>query len=72
MFDVFIFADIEMPFTGRKKAFCVLEYARSQSNKTVRHAFVREFSKQSPTVVQILTWHKEFKEDGCLCRRKGS
>ena len=47
MFDVFIFADIEMPFTG-KKAFCVLEYARSESNKAVQHAFVSEFSKQSP------------------------
>ena len=51
--DVFIFTDIEMPFTGREKAFCVLDYARSQSNKTVQHAFVREFSKQSPTAMQI-------------------
>ena len=32
MFDVFIFTDIEMPFTGREKAFCVLEYAQSRSN----------------------------------------
>ena len=34
MFDDFISTDIEMPFTGREKTFCVLEYARSQSNKT--------------------------------------
>ena len=27
MFNVFIFADIEMSFTGRERAFCVLEYA---------------------------------------------
>ena len=46
MFDVFILTDIEMSFTGREKAFCVLEYARSQLNKTVQHVFVREFSKQ--------------------------
>ena len=32
-----------MPFTGREKAFCVLEYARLQSNKTVQYALVREF-----------------------------
>ena len=70
MYDVFILADIEMPFTGREKAFCVLEYARSQSNKTVQYAFVREFSKRSPTAMQIWTWRKTFKEEGCLCRRK--
>ena len=37
-FDVFVLLHIEIPFTGRGKAFCVLEYARSQSNKTVLHA----------------------------------
>ena len=53
MFNVRIFTDIEMPLTGREKEFCLLEYARSQLNKTVQHAFVTEFSKQSPTVMQI-------------------
>ena len=72
MFYVFIFTDIEMPFTGREKSICVLKYARSQSNKTVQHAFVREFSKQSPTAMQIWTWHKKYEEEGCLCKRKGS
>eukprot|EP00106_Octopus_bimaculoides_P013063 XP_014780505.1 PREDICTED: uncharacterized protein LOC106876455 [Octopus bimaculoides] len=56
---------IEMAFTGREKAFCVLEYARTQSNMT-------EFSKKSPTAMQIWPWHKKFKEEGCLCRAKGS
>ena len=69
-FDVFILADTEMPFTGREKAFCVLEYALSQSNDTVQHASVREFSKQSPTAMHIWTWHK--KKKGCLCMKKGS
>ena len=67
MFDVSICTDIEMPITGIEKAFCVLE-----SNKTVWHVFVREFSKQLPTAMQIWTWHKNLKEEGCLCRRKGS
>ena len=44
--------------------FCVLKYARSQSNKTVQHAFVTEFSIQSPTAMQIWTWHKKFTEEG--------
>ena len=72
MFDVFIFTDIGMSFTRREKAFCVLEYARSQSNKTLQHAFVREFSKQPPTAMQIWTWPKKFKEEGCLCWKNGS
>ena len=67
MFNVFIFTDIEFPFTERENAFFVLQYARSQSNKTMQYAFVREFSKQSPTVMQIWTWHIKFKEEGCLC-----
>ena len=43
MSDVFIFIHIEMPITGIENALYLLEYARSQSNKTVQHAFVREF-----------------------------
>ena len=39
----FIFIDIEMPLTGREKALCALEYARSQSNNAVQHALMREF-----------------------------
>ena len=61
-----------MPFTGREKALCALEYARSQSNKTVQHACVREFSKQYPTAMQIWAWHRKFKDEGCLGMRKGS
>ena len=40
MFDIFILTDIEMTFTGREKASCVLEYAQSQSNMTA--ACIRE------------------------------
>ena len=72
MFNVFIFTDIEMPFTGREKVFCVMEYAPSHSNKTVQHAFVREFIKQLQTAMKIKIWHKKFKEEGCSCMRKGS
>ena len=48
--------------------FCVLEYARSQSKKTVQQAFVKEFSKQLPTVMQIWTWYKKLNDYSCLCR----
>ena len=72
MFNVFMFTDLEMPFTGREKALCVLENARSLSNKSVQYEFAMEFSKESPSAMQIRTWHKKFKEEGCLYRRKGS
>ena len=42
-----------MVFTSRAKAFCVLEYARTNSNKTVQRAFVKKLSKKSPTAKQI-------------------
>lgn len=61
-----------MTFTRNEKAFCVLEYARTQSNKSVQRAFLRKFNKNAPTGKQIWTWHKKFKEEGCLCRAKGS
>ena len=38
-----------MVFSSIKKAFCVMEYARTNSNKIVPLAFTREFSKESLT-----------------------
>ena len=71
VFDVSSFTNIQMT-SEIEKAFCVLDYARSQSNKTVQHSFVREFSKQPPTAMTIRTWHNKFKDEGCLCRRRVS
>ena len=34
-----------MVFTSREKTFCVLEYARTNSNKNVQRAFVRKFNE---------------------------
>ena len=61
-----------MVFTSREKAFCVLEYARTNSNKTVQRVFVRKLPKKSPTAKQIWCWKKKFEDEGCLCRAKGS
>ena len=63
---------VYMVFTSREKAFCVLEYARTNSNKIVQRAFVRKFSKKSPTAEQIWNWKNKFEDEGCLCRAKGS
>ena len=61
-----------MVFTSREKVFCVLEYAQTNSNKTAQPAFVKKFSKKSPTAKQIWSWKKKFEDEGCLCRAKGS
>ena len=59
-----------------QKAFCVLEYAKTQSFKAVQRAFAQRFEKtrseQAPDKNHIWTWHKKFKEEGCLCTVKGS
>ena len=55
-----------MPFTSKEKAFCVLEYARTQSPKTVQRDFFAKFAKKAPTTKQIRTWHQKFQKKGCL------
>ena len=59
-----------MVFTSRKKAFCVLEYARTNSNKTVQRAFVRKFSKKSPTAKQIWSGKKEIRKQRMSVQNK--
>ena len=56
-----------MVFTSREKAFCVLEHARTNSNKTVQRAFVRKSSKKSPTAKQIWSWKKKFENFKAAC-----
>jgi len=43
-----------MVFTSREKAFCVLECARTNSNKTVQRAFVSWFMSPLPANVNQL------------------
>lgn len=68
---VFFFSGTEMTFTVKEKILCALEYARTQSNKTVHPASVREIAKNVSTAIQIWTWHKNVKLQGCLCRARG-
>ena len=56
MFYALFFSGKEMPLTGKKKAFCQLEYVWKQQNKNVPCVFVREFAKNAPTTMQIWTW----------------
>ena len=49
----------------------MLEHVKTNSNKTVQRAFVRRFSKKSPTAKQIRSWQKNSKTK-TVCRAKGS
>ena len=44
-FQVFLILNLEMPYSSVQKAFCVLEYAKAQSFKTVQRAFAQRFEK---------------------------
>ena len=63
-------------YSSVEKAFCVLEYARTQSVKTVRRIFAQRFERSAfgkvPDKKKIWRWHERFKEEACLCIVKGS
>ena len=48
-----------MSFILTENTFCMLENTQSQTNYTVQHAFKREFSKNAPVAMKILTGQKQ-------------
>lgn len=59
-----------MAFTQPEKAFCVLEFAKTESWTVVQRAFRRKFGKEPPKRKSIVRWHGKFITDGCLCPAK--
>ena len=59
-----------MAFTQPEKAFCVLEFAKTESWTVVQRAFRRKFGKKPPERKSIVRWHGKFITDGCLCPAK--
>ena len=56
-----------MSFTGKEKAFCVLEFDKNNLWTCIQHKFQTEFLKQPPDQRTIQKWHTKFKEEGYLC-----
>ena len=54
----------------RKSIFFVVEYARSESSKSIQPVFERTYAKNESIALQILIWYIMFKDEGCLCRAK--
>ena len=59
-----------MAFTQPEKAFCVLEFAKTESWTVVLHAFRRKFGKEPPERKSIVRWHGKFITDRCWCPAK--
>jgi hypothetical protein len=51
-------------------AFCVLEYARTQSIVTVQRRFRTKFGKDPTVKNSVKQWYEQFQLDGCLCIAK--
>ncbi|PNF40249.1 hypothetical protein B7P43_G07078 [Cryptotermes secundus] len=54
----------------QQKAFCVLEFAKTNSVVTVQRAFRRRFGINPPCPKNIRRWFRQFQESGCLCKGK--
>jgi hypothetical protein len=52
-----------------EKAFCVLEYARTQSIVTLQRRFRTKFGNDPPVKESIKQWYEKFQCDGCQYRK---
>ena len=64
------FAHKTTAFTGSQKAFCVLEFAKSECIVTVQRQFRTKYELQPPTNITIHVWFRKFEKSGCLCDGK--
>ena len=53
-----------------KKAFCVLEFAETESVVTVQRRFRIMYHTEAPTDKTIREWYMKFQQSGCLCAAK--
>jgi len=61
-----------MAFVVNKKAFCVLEFAKTESIVTVQRRFRIMYHTEPPTDKTIREWYLKFQQSGSLCAAKGT
>jgi hypothetical protein len=59
-----------MARTGDKKAFCVLEFAKTESIVTAQQRFWTKYDIEPPMDKTIYEWYKKFQQSGYLCTAK--
>jgi len=62
--------DGKMAFALNKKAFCVLEFDKTESIVTVQRTFRIMYHTEPPTDKTIREWYMKFQQSGCLCAAK--
>ena len=60
----------KMAFTVNKKAFCLLEFAKTESIVTVQRRFRIMYHTEPLTDKTISEWYMKFQQSGCLCAAK--
>ncbi|GFT00349.1 DUF4817 domain-containing protein [Trichonephila clavipes] len=58
--------------TSKQKAFCVPQFAKTESAITVQRAFLNKFGCQLPNDNNILRWFHQFETTGCLWKGKNT
>ena len=56
--------------TREQKAFCVLQFAKTESVIRVQRAFIIKFHCNPPSDNNIRRWYHQFEDTGCLCKGK--
>jgi hypothetical protein len=59
-----------MAFSGEQKAFCVLQFATTQSIVTLQSGFRTKYRTESTMDKTVRDWYRKFEETGCLCVAK--
>ena len=62
-----------MAWTGDKKEFCVLEFAKTDSIVAVQRRFRTMYHTEPPTDKSVREWYTKLQQSGSLCaaKRKG-
>ncbi|GFU95440.1 DUF4817 domain-containing protein [Trichonephila clavipes] len=58
--------------TCEQKAFCVFQFAKTESAITVQRAFRIKFGCQPPNDNNIRRWYLQFETTGCLSKGKNT
>lgn len=58
--------------SAQQKAFCVLQFSKTESVITVQRAYRNRFGVEPPLPKNIRRWYKQFVDTGCLCKGKSS
>ena len=55
-------------FLPQPKAFCVIEFPKTESATIFQRTFLTKFGVRPPERKDVVLWHRQFVEEGCLCK----